>query len=83
MSKQLTFGVIVGNRGFFPDHLAKEGREEVLGVLEKAGIRTITLTPEQDAAMRKAMDPVYKDVATRVGQPLIDEFVKETGGVSH
>src|SRR5579875_1689566 len=47
MKKQLTFGVIVGNRGFFPDHLAKEGREEMLGVLEKAGIRTIALTPEQ------------------------------------
>jgi len=39
----------------------------------------IKLTPEQDAAMRKAMMPVYKDVASRVGQPLIDEFLKETG----
>src|SRR6202167_885777 len=47
MSKKLTFGLIVGNRGFFPDHLAKEGREEMLRVLEKAGIRAITLTPEQ------------------------------------
>src|ERR1035438_6993702 len=46
MKKQLTFGVIVGNRGFFPDHLAKEGRDEILGVLEKAGIRAITLKPE-------------------------------------
>ena len=47
MKKEQTFGLIVGNRGFFPDHLAKEGREEMLGVLEKAGIRAITLTPEQ------------------------------------
>ncbi len=47
MKKQLTFGLIVGNRGFFPDHLAKEGREEMLGVLGKAGIRAITLEPEQ------------------------------------
>ncbi|MGD0369326.1 MAG: hypothetical protein ABSA94_17885, partial [Acidobacteriaceae bacterium] len=47
MKKQLTFGLIVGNRGFFPDHLAKEGREEMLGVLGKAGIRAITLAPEQ------------------------------------
>jgi C4-dicarboxylate-binding protein DctP len=23
--------------------------------------------------------PVYKEVASRVGQPLIDEFLKETG----
>ena len=62
---------------------AKEN-DEALGDIKKAGkTEIITLTPEQDAAMRKAMDPVYKDVATRVGQPLIDEFVKETGGVSH
>ena len=47
MAKQMTFGVIVGNRGFFPDHLAKTGREEMLRVLETAGVRTISLTPEQ------------------------------------
>lgn len=47
MKKQLTLGLIVGNRGFFPDHLAKEGRDEMLAVLEKAGHRVITLTPEQ------------------------------------
>jgi C4-dicarboxylate-binding protein DctP len=62
---------------------AKEN-DEALAEIKKTGkTEIITLTPEQDAAMRKAMDPVYKDVASRVGQPLIDEFVKETGGVSH
>jgi C4-dicarboxylate-binding protein DctP len=62
---------------------AKEN-DDALAQIKKTGkTEIITLTPEQDAAMRKAMDPVYKDVATRVGQPLIDEFVKETGGVSH
>jgi C4-dicarboxylate-binding protein DctP len=62
---------------------AKEN-EEALAAIKKAGKTEIdTLTPEQDAAMRKAMEPVYKDVAARVGQPLIDEFVKETGGVTH
>ncbi len=47
MAKQMTFGVIVGNRGFFPDHLAKTGREEILRVLAADGIRTIALTPEE------------------------------------
>ena len=62
---------------------AKEN-EEALEAIKKAGKTEIdTLTPAQDAAMRKAMEPVYKDVAARVGQPLIDEFVKETGGVTH
>ena len=45
--RQMTFGMIVGNRGFFPDHLAKEGREEMLQVLEGAGIHVIALTPEE------------------------------------
>ena len=40
-----TIGVIVGNRGFFPDHLAKTGREEMLAVLEKAGVTAVALGP--------------------------------------
>ncbi len=31
------FGVIVGNRGFFPDVLARDGREEILRVLREQG----------------------------------------------
>src|SRR6185436_8627493 len=42
----MTFGMIVGNRGFFPDHLAKTGREEMLGVLGKAGHQVIAPSPE-------------------------------------
>jgi C4-dicarboxylate-binding protein DctP len=62
---------------------AKEN-EDALAEIKKSGkTEIITLTPEQDTAMRKAMEPVYKDVATRVGQPLIDEFLKETGQAGH
>jgi len=43
----LTLGVIVGNRGFFPDVLAREGREEITQALERAGFRCVVLTPEQ------------------------------------
>ncbi|HWT65323.1 MAG TPA: L-fucose/L-arabinose isomerase family protein [Terracidiphilus sp.] len=45
--RTMTFGVVVGNRGFFPDHLAKTGREEIIAVLEAAGARAIVLTPEE------------------------------------
>ena len=45
--KQATFGVIVGNRGFFPSHLCKDGRETILKVLEQEGIRAILLSPEE------------------------------------
>jgi L-fucose isomerase-like protein len=41
LDRPVTLGVIVGNRGFFPHHLAAEGRETILSVLEKAGIRAI------------------------------------------
>jgi C4-dicarboxylate-binding protein DctP len=58
---------------------AKEN-DDALEAIKKTGkTEIITLTPEQDEAMRKAMMPVYKEVASRVGQPLIDEFLKETG----
>lgn len=40
-------GVIIGNRGFFPDHLAKTGREEMLQALERAGMSAVALSPEQ------------------------------------
>src|SRR5450755_2993947 len=43
----MTMGVIVGNRGFFPDHLAKEGREEIVKALTKAGIEPLVLSPEE------------------------------------
>src|ERR1700756_246762 len=57
---------------------AKEN-EDALAEIKKSGkSEIIKLTPEQDEAMRKAMEPVYKDAASRVGQPLIDEFLKES-----
>ncbi len=40
-------GLIVGNRGFFPDHLAKTGRDEMTQVLQKAGIDVIVLGTEE------------------------------------
>src|SRR5277367_7143285 len=45
--RKMTMGVIVGNRGFFPDNLAKTGREEIIQVLQKAGMDVVVLGPEQ------------------------------------
>jgi L-fucose isomerase-like protein len=44
---KMTMGLIVGNRGFFPDHLAKTGREEMLTALRAANIEAVALTPEE------------------------------------
>lgn len=58
--------------------------DDALEEIRKSGkAELIKLTPEQDAAMRKVMEPVYKDVASRVGKPLIDEFLKETRGATN
>jgi L-fucose isomerase-like protein len=45
--KKMTMGLIVGNRGFFPDHLAKTGRDEMIQTLQNAGYDVVALTPEQ------------------------------------
>jgi L-fucose isomerase-like protein len=45
--KKMTMGLIVGNRGFFPDHLAKSGCEDMVRVLQAADIDVVALTPEQ------------------------------------
>ncbi|MBZ5497473.1 MAG: L-fucose/L-arabinose isomerase family protein [Acidobacteriia bacterium] len=38
-----TLGIIVGNRGFFPDRLCDSGRKEILKTLDKLGIGTVIL----------------------------------------
>jgi L-fucose isomerase-like protein len=42
-----TLGVIIGNRGFFPAALSRDGRDEILKMLEKQGYGTVCLTPEE------------------------------------
>ncbi len=45
--QKTTFAVIVGNRGFFPDHLAKSGRRDMLDVLKKNGYGSIAIATTQ------------------------------------
>ena len=47
MSAKGTFGVIVGNRGFFPGHLASSGRQEMLQALERASFAAVVLGEDQ------------------------------------
>lgn len=42
-----TLGLIVGNRGFFPNHLCAEGRDTILKVLKEEGFNVVALTPQQ------------------------------------
>ena len=43
---QITLGMIVGNRNFFPDSLCEEGRRDVLEILRTQGFQVISLTPQ-------------------------------------
>lgn len=44
---QITLGLIVGNRDFFPDSLCEDGRQDVIDAMEKQGIKVVTLSPEE------------------------------------
>jgi L-fucose isomerase-like protein len=46
MNANITLGVIVGNRGFFPGHLCQTGRQAVLEALEREGLGVVALPPD-------------------------------------
>jgi L-fucose isomerase-like protein len=46
-TKSTKLGLIIGNRGFFPDHLAATGREDMIRVLQNAAVDVVALTPEE------------------------------------
>jgi len=54
LTRPVTLGVIIGNRGFFPHHLAAEGRETILQVLDAAGMRAII--PDENATDHGAIE---------------------------
>ncbi|WP_441237722.1 TRAP transporter substrate-binding protein [Bradyrhizobium sp. 930_D9_N1_4] len=62
----------------FNNAQSQKENDDALAEIKKSGkSEIIKLTAEQDEAMRKAMEPVYKEAASRIGQPLIEEFQKE------
>lgn len=46
VNQNITLGVIIGNRDFFPDALITEGRAELLRVLDELGIGYVILDPQ-------------------------------------
>jgi L-fucose isomerase-like protein len=46
LKSRTTLGVIVGNRGFFPDGVVGEGRTQVLKALHEEGFETVCLSAE-------------------------------------
>jgi len=46
MKERTSLGVIIGNRGFFPDYLCETGRETIFKVLERERFKAVALAPE-------------------------------------
>ena len=68
----------------YSNGISETENAESLDEIKKSGkTQLITPTAAQNAAMRKAMEPVYNDVAARVGKKLIDEVLKETQGATN
>jgi len=42
--EKITFGIIVGNRDVFPDHIAKGGRLEIIEIMKKMGYNYVILS---------------------------------------
>jgi C4-dicarboxylate-binding protein DctP len=68
----------------YANDISQAENDDALEKIRKAGTSTfITLTPDQKAAWRKAVLPVYDEMASRVGKDLIAEFEKAAGTVTH
>src|SRR3954470_13479425 len=67
----------------YANEISQKENDEAMAEMRKSGrITFIELTPDQKAAWRKALDPVYADMASRVGKDTIEEFRKEAGEVT-
>jgi C4-dicarboxylate-binding protein DctP len=65
----------------FGNARSAQDNADALDAMVKSGkTELVKLTPEQDAAMRKAMEPVYDDVASRISKTLVDDFRKQSSG---
>ncbi|HTQ01949.1 MAG TPA: TRAP transporter substrate-binding protein [Casimicrobiaceae bacterium] len=64
----------------YANDIAKKENDDAIEAVRKAGkTEIITLTPEQKAAMKKALVVVHKDNEGRIGKDIIAEVYRETG----
>jgi C4-dicarboxylate-binding protein DctP len=64
----------------FANDIAKKENDDALAAVKASGkTEIITLTPDQKAAMKKALVAVHKENESRVGKDTIAEVYKETG----
>ncbi len=78
LEKAMADATVYGN------NTSKTENEEALEAIKKAGTTQIIIpTAAETEAMRKAMLPVYSEMATRLGKGIIEEFQKEAAGATN
>ena len=64
----------------YANDVAKKDNEEALAAVKKSGkSQFITLTPQERATWKKAMDKAHKENMGRIGADVVKEVYKETG----
>jgi C4-dicarboxylate-binding protein DctP len=64
----------------YANDIAKKDNDEALAAVKKSGrSQLITLTPQEKAAWKKAMDKAHKENMSRIGAETVKEVYKETG----
>jgi C4-dicarboxylate-binding protein DctP len=68
----------------YANKISESENEEALAEIKKSGKTEIIVpTPAEMAAMQKAMEPLYQDMASRVGKQLIDDVRKTAQGATN
>jgi len=64
----------------YANDVAKKDNDDALAAVKKSGrSQFVTLTPQEKAAWRKAMDKAHKENMSRIGADTVKEVYKETG----
>ena len=64
----------------FANGVAKKDNDDAMAAVKKAGkSQIITLTPQERAAWKRAMDKTHKDNMGRIGTDVVNEVYKVTG----
>jgi C4-dicarboxylate-binding protein DctP len=68
----------------FTNEIAQKENDDALAAIKVSGkSQLVELTAEQKAAWRKALDPVYGEMTSRIGKDIIAEFQKEAASATH
>jgi C4-dicarboxylate-binding protein DctP len=68
----------------YANKISESENSEALEEIKKSGKTEIIIpTAAEMAAMQKAMEPLYQDMASRVGKQLIDDVRKTAQGVTN